>query len=185
MRTVEDLYIAAVMGLLSGLTGFMILSCHDSVCPHFKSVDTSSDYAETGPQAFLVGVFSVFRGLSLFRSRVLTSHCDATFAHYSGLRPLVAHAMIQPNDAIIQSNAVAALSASSQPRRAHLAMHAYEIWPNEPEVLDKPLHDKDGTVRTFSLTALCSFVSRFLREIGPPAKAAVAAVNHIKTHPRV
>ena len=26
MRTVEDLYIAAVMGLLSGLTGFMILS---------------------------------------------------------------------------------------------------------------------------------------------------------------
>ncbi len=30
-------------------------------------------------------------------------------------------------------------------------MHAYEIWPNEPEVLDKPLHDKDGTVRTFSL----------------------------------
>jgi len=51
--------------------------------------------------------------------------------------------MIQPNDAIIQSNAVAALSASSQPRRAHLAMHAYEIWPYEPEVLDKPLQNKD------------------------------------------
>ena len=72
----------------------------------------------------------------------------------------VALTMIQPSDAMVQSNAIAALTASSQPRRAQFALYANEIWPGQPEILDRPLHDSDAAVRVHSLNALGYYGTR-------------------------
>ncbi len=69
----------------------------------------------------------------------------------------VALAMIQSNDATVQSNAIAALTGSSQSRRDEFAWYANELWPKRPEVLDGPLRDTDATVRSRALSALCSY----------------------------
>jgi len=72
----------------------------------------------------------------------------------------VALAMIQRNDMIIQSNALAALTSANQPRRFYFTKFAYELWPDRPDVLTGPLHDSDAAVRSFALYALGSYGSR-------------------------
>jgi HEAT repeat protein len=69
----------------------------------------------------------------------------------------VALALIQRNDATVQSNALAALAAANQPRRVYFAKYANEIWPDRPDVLNKSLGDPDPTVRSFALYSLLSY----------------------------
>ena len=80
--------------------------------------------------------------------------------HRSACAAEIALVMIQPGNVSVQSNAIAALTASSQSRRYQFALHAHEIWPNQPELLSGPLRDSDESVRASALYALLFYGTR-------------------------
>ena len=72
----------------------------------------------------------------------------------------VALAIIQPDNPTVQSNALAALTSTSQPRRYRFALRAHELWPSRPELIEGMLNDVDATIRSTALTALGEYGHR-------------------------
>ena len=66
----------------------------------------------------------------------------------------VALAMVARQDPVIQSNAIAALKSTSQPRRHSFMAHADEIWPGRTELFAGGLNDEDESVRAAAAQAL-------------------------------
>ena len=64
-----------------------------------------------------------------------------------GLTAEVALAMIARQDPMVQSNAIAALASTSQPRRSFFMRYADEIWPGRTDLLVSGLKDENDTVR--------------------------------------
>jgi HEAT repeats len=71
-----------------------------------------------------------------------------------GLTAEIALAMIARQDPTVQSNAVAALASTSQPRRFFFMRHADEIWPGRTDLFINSLNDEDQAVRANAAQAL-------------------------------
>jgi len=71
-----------------------------------------------------------------------------------GLTAEVALAMVARQDPLIQSNALAALTSSSQPRRHFFAIYADELWPGRLDLFGPLLNDADDSVRSRALQLL-------------------------------
>src|SRR5437773_1575730 len=65
--------------------------------------------------------------------------------------------------------------ATSGEARWQFTLHANETWRNQPEVLDRPLHDSDATFRSFGLASL--------RSHGIRAKTAAPAWHEMLDDP--
>lgn len=71
-----------------------------------------------------------------------------------GLAAEVALAMIARQDPVVQSNAVAALNSTSQPRRHSFMTYANEIWPGRTDLFLGGLRDENESVRAAAAQAL-------------------------------
>jgi hypothetical protein len=77
-----------------------------------------------------------------------------------GLSAETALAMVARQDLAIQTNAVAALNSTSQPRRHFFMLHANEIWPGRTDLFINGLKDEDQSVRAAAAEAISRAGSR-------------------------